>query len=59
MTVLELRYDDLMTDSRPALLEDLQDRIARGLYEVDADAVAGAIVDRLRGGGAGHGAQCS
>ena len=59
MTVLELRYDELMTESRPTLLEDLQDRIERGLYEIDVDAVAGAIVDRLRGGALGSGRQCS
>jgi len=56
MTVLELRYDDLMTGSRPTLLDDLRDRIERGLYEVDVDAVAGAIVERLR---RGAGPQCS
>ncbi len=59
MTVLELRYDELMTESRPTLLGDLQARIERGLYEVDVDAVAGAIVDRLRSGGLGPGSQCS
>jgi hypothetical protein len=59
MTVLELRYDDLMTESRPTLLEDLQDRIERGLYEIDVDAVAGAMVERLRWGAPGSGPQCS